>query len=149
MAVLCNAQSQNPHIFVIGRTASILYHFTATKHQVMSDVKLDIDRLIFPSASRSITQFLTDSRRSALTISARLKSIDQDAQFVQKVQAAYNLPLIANERCGSWYIDPVSKAQSAYFKSTDGHTGQWSLSLRRLNLQVLEAISHGDGCVYP
>lgn len=29
---------------------------------------------------------------------------------------------------------------SAYFKSTDGHAGEWNFSLRRLNLQVLEAV---------
>lgn len=57
------------------------------------------------------------------------------------------LPLVANERCGSWYIDPKRKAGSAYFKSTDGHTGQWKFSLRRLNLHLLELIGERGGWV--
>ncbi|MCJ1320142.1 hypothetical protein MMC15_005480 [Xylographa vitiligo] len=36
---------------------------------------------------------------------------------------------------------------SAYFKSTDGHQGQWKFSLRRLNLQVLDVIEKFDGCI--
>jgi tRNA A64-2'-O-ribosylphosphate transferase len=51
---------------------------------------------------------------------------------------------VANERCGSWYIPPDTKSGSAYFKSTDGHTGQWDFSFRRLNLQILPlAREHG------
>jgi len=34
---------------------------------------------------------------------------------------------------------------SAYFKSTDGHTGEWSFSLRRLNLQLFEVIGAYGG----
>ena len=36
---------------------------------------------------------------------------------------------------------------SAYFKSTDGHTGEWSFSLRRLNLQLFEVIGTCNGYV--
>jgi tRNA A64-2'-O-ribosylphosphate transferase len=57
------------------------------------------------------------------------------------------LPLVANERCGSWYIPPERKTASAYFKSTDGHTGQWSFSTRRLNLHLLDLVGRHDGCV--
>lgn len=56
-------------------------------------------------------------------------------------------PLIANERCGSWYIPPHLKQGSAYFKSTDGHFGIWSFSTRRLNLQLLGPIGESDGCI--
>jgi tRNA A64-2'-O-ribosylphosphate transferase len=84
-------------------------------------------------------------KRSALSISNRLNSIIQDAEFVCAVADAYSLPLVANERCGSWYIPPCRKAESAYFKSTDGHTGEWSFSLRRLNTQVLDVVGKSDG----
>lgn len=90
---------------------------------------------------------LKDLRKSALSIPNRLQSILQDAEFVREVAAEYTLPLIANERCGSWYIPPDEKAGSAYFKSTDGHAGQWSFSLRRLNLQVLDIVGQHGGCV--
>ena len=37
---------------------------------------------------------------------------------------------------------------SAYFKSTDGHTGEWSFSPRRLNLQLFEVIGAYGGYVH-
>lgn len=96
-----------------------------------------LEDLYFPSAQVSISQTLSSLRRSALSVTNRLQSIEADAGFVQEVAEHYNLPLIANERCGSWYISPDAKKGSAYFKSTDGHTGQWDFSFRRLNLQLL------------
>lgn len=103
-----------------------------------------LDALHFPSAQQSVSQTLSSLRRSALSISNRLRSIEADAAFVQEVAEHYQLPLVANERCGSWYIPPDAKAGSAYFKSTDGHTGVWDFSFRRLNLQLLPlAREHG------
>lgn len=102
--------------------------------------------LIFPSAHSAINTTLTAIKKSNLTISNRLKSILSDADFVQRVASTYqNLPIIANERCGSWYVPPSQKAGSAYFKSTDGHYGEWGFNLRRLNLQVLEVIGEDGG----
>lgn len=101
---------------------------------------IDHSSLIFPSASTSITSTLTQLKRSNLSISNRLRSIAADAAFVERIADDLGLPLIANERCGSWYIPASRKAGSAYFKSTDGHHGQWAFSLRRLNLQVLDVI---------
>jgi tRNA A64-2'-O-ribosylphosphate transferase len=101
--------------------------------------------LIFPPASSSIKTTLLSLKRHNLSISNRLHSIFSDGSFVSKVAATFQLPLVANERCGSWYIDPEIKAGSAYFKSTDGHFGEWSFSLRRLNLGVLEVVGLGGG----
>ncbi|KAK5125508.1 hypothetical protein LTR85_000619 [Meristemomyces frigidus] len=103
--------------------------------------------LIFPTATHDIKTALTSLKRSNLSITNRLHSIKADADFVQSISKPYQLPLIANERCGSWYINPASKAGSAYFKSTDGHFGQWSFSLRRLNLQVLDVVGRCGGCI--
>ncbi|KAJ5735661.1 uncharacterized protein N7483_000786 [Penicillium malachiteum] len=103
--------------------------------------------LHFPSAQVSISQTLSSLRRSALSVSNRLKSIETDGAFVQDAAEHYGLPLFANERCGSWYINPDVKAGSAYFKSTDGHTGQWDFSFRRLNLQLLPLARKYGGCV--
>jgi tRNA A64-2'-O-ribosylphosphate transferase len=97
--------------------------------------------------NNSFNKILGELKRSTLSIPNRLQSIKQDANFVSQVASAYGLPLIANERCGSWYIPPEQKKQSAYFKSTDGHMAQWSFSLRRLNLQVLETIAEFGGYV--
>ncbi|KAI6085955.1 initiator tRNA phosphoribosyl transferase [Hypoxylon rubiginosum] len=105
-------------------------------------------KLVFsPQANHNFSRILNDLKRSNLSISNRLRSIRQDADFVSEVAAAFNRPLIANERCGSWYIPPDQKAGSAYFKSTDGHVGQWRFSTRRLNLQLLGVIGAHDGCV--
>ncbi|KAK4137875.1 initiator tRNA phosphoribosyl transferase [Trichocladium antarcticum] len=104
--------------------------------------------VIFPEqANHNFSRILGDLKRSNLSITNRLGSIRHDASFVEDVAAALKLPLVANERCGSWYIDPARKAGSAYFKSTDGHTGQWKFSTRRLNLHLLELIGEHDGLV--
>ncbi|PYI05290.1 tRNA a64-2'-o-ribosylphosphate transferase [Aspergillus sclerotiicarbonarius CBS 121057] len=109
---------------------------------------VSISSLHFPSAEQqSISQTLSALRRSALSVTNRLRSIEADAAFVREVADHYNLPLIANERCGSWYIPPEVKSGSAYFKSTDGHTGQWDFSFRRLNLQLLPIAREHGGCI--
>jgi tRNA A64-2'-O-ribosylphosphate transferase len=106
-----------------------------------------VQDLIFPSQSTNFSRLLTDLKRSNLSISNRLRSIHTDSLFVVRLASLLSLPLVANERCGSWYIPPHLKASSAYFKSTDGHAGQWSFSTRRLNLHLLELIAGHGGCV--
>ncbi|KAF2087531.1 tRNA a64-2'-o-ribosylphosphate transferase [Saccharata proteae CBS 121410] len=103
--------------------------------------------IIFPVLSTDFSTTLSSLKRSTLAISNRLRSIAADATFVCAVADAYNLPLVANERCGSWYIPLGRKKASAYFKSTDGHTGEWAFSLRRLNTQVLGLVGETNGCV--
>ncbi|EEB06306.1 initiator methionine tRNA 2'-O-ribosyl phosphate transferase [Schizosaccharomyces japonicus yFS275] len=78
----------------------------------------------------------------------RLLSIALDAKFVDRVLELYNtFQTVVNERCGSWYVRPEHQPWSAYFKSTDGHTNQWSFSTRRLNLHLLDAFRDKDGLV--
>ncbi|KAF2446539.1 hypothetical protein P171DRAFT_430672 [Karstenula rhodostoma CBS 690.94] len=103
--------------------------------------------LIFPTQSLSISSTLNSLKRSALSTHNRLSSIQFDADFVSSISEAYGLPLVANERCGSWYIPPARKAESVYFKSTDGHTNEWKFSVRRLNLQLLDLVGRDGGCV--
>lgn len=103
--------------------------------------------IIFPHLSNTPTfsSTLSSLKRSALSITNRLNSITKDSEFVARVAAAYDLPLVANERCGSWYIPLQLKTGSVYFKSTDGHMGEWAFSLRRLNLQLLDVVSRHGG----
>lgn len=103
------------------------------------------DLIFSDQANHNFSKTLGDIKRHTLSIHNRLRSILTDAAFVQRVSDAYSRPLIANERCGSWYIDPATKAGSAYFKSTDGHTGVWKFSTRRLNTHLLEQIGRHDG----
>ncbi|KAI8643637.1 tRNA A64-2'-O-ribosylphosphate transferase [Parasitella parasitica] len=59
-----------------------------------------------------------------------------------------DLALIANERCGSWYIDRTKrKAYSAYFKSTDGHMHIWDFNVRRNNLHLIPILMQHNGCL--
>ncbi|RYP00060.1 hypothetical protein DL764_006610 [Monosporascus ibericus] len=101
--------------------------------------------------NHNFNSILQDLRRRNLSVGNRLRSIREDAAFVAEVAAAFGpgrpRPVVANERCGSWYVHPRSKAASAYFKSTDGHFGQWRFSARRLNLHLLDLVGERDGCV--
>ncbi len=116
----------------------------------MPPSSLTLSDVVFSEqANHNFSKILGDLKKANLSISNRLSSILQDAAFVEHVAEVLGLPLVANERCGSWYIDPERKAASAYFKSTDGHVGQWRLSTRRLNLHLLELIGTRDGFVSP
>ncbi|RYP25627.1 hypothetical protein DL767_008338 [Monosporascus sp. MG133] len=102
--------------------------------------------------NHNFNSILQDLRRHNLSMGNRLRSIREDAAFVAEVAAAFGpgrrpRPVVANERCGSWYVHPRSRAASAYFKSTDGHFGQWRFSARRLNLHLLDLVGERDGCV--
>ena len=118
------------------------------KHYLManpSSLPTSTSSLLLPLASQNPSRALSSLKRSTLSTSNRLNSIVHDSGFVQDLASSYGLPLIANERCGSWYIPPEKKARSAYFKSTDGHWGQWGFSTRRLNLHLLEIIGRCGG----
>ncbi|PUU83347.1 tRNA A64-2'-O-ribosylphosphate transferase [Tuber borchii] len=88
-------------------------------------------------------------RAQTRSLRNRLASIIADSEFVLRVAAAYALPLIPNARAGDWYVPPEYRGgnTSAYFKSTDGHPGQWGFSMRRLNLHVLECVGRHCGVV--
>ncbi|KAB5563269.1 tRNA A64-2'-O-ribosylphosphate transferase [Coniochaeta sp. 2T2.1] len=104
--------------------------------------------LLFPqAANHNFSRILTDLKRSNLSIHNRLSSCLSDSSFVVSLSQSLSLPLVANERCGSWYMPPSLKSSSAYFKSTDGHAGQWAFSTRRLNLHLLDLIAERGGVV--
>jgi tRNA A64-2'-O-ribosylphosphate transferase len=64
-----------------------------------------------------------------------------------QVAALYpSLPLFPNLRCGVWYVRPPL-GDTCYFKSTDGHNGNWSFSTVRLNLNLAEAAAASGGCL--
>lgn len=90
---------------------------------------------------------LSSLKQHTLSIPNRLTSILHDSHFITHLATQCKLPLIANERAGSWYIPPRLKRGSVYFKSTDGHHGQWAFSLRRLNLQLLRVLGEEGGAV--
>jgi tRNA A64-2'-O-ribosylphosphate transferase len=129
-------------------TESTIQFRSANLRMASSPFPTTLAQLTFRNdATTSLYRSIRDIQRSTLSILNRLRSIVQDAEYVQSIAQAYRLPLIANERCGSWYIEPRLKVGSAYFKSTDGHHGQWSFSLRRLNPQVLFIVGEHGGAI--
>ena len=60
------------------------------------------------------------------SLHSRLHSIARDAAFVAELASLYpQLPLVANLRGGLWCAPRFE--DTCYFKSTDGHEGQWML----------------------
>lgn len=78
----------------------------------------------------------------------KIHSISADSSFVRRVHDLHpSLLLVANLRCGAWYTDPSITSAVSYFKSTDGHTHQWSFSLKRSNLHLIPPILKAGGAI--
>jgi tRNA A64-2'-O-ribosylphosphate transferase len=99
------------------------------------------------STSPHAANFQPPKASTERSIRNRLLSIRSDALAVSRVVKTLHDPrpaVVANERCGSWYVHPEIKTGAAYFKSTDGHEGEWAFSTRRLNLGLLDILGeHG------
>lgn len=80
----------------------------------------------------SVNRVLRELKRQEHSLFNCIASIVADAAFVAEMtQSQPTLPVVANLRCGAWYVpDPEA---TCYFKSTDGHSGAWAFSLTRLN----------------
>ncbi|KNC48266.1 initiator tRNA phosphoribosyl transferase [Thecamonas trahens ATCC 50062] len=104
-----------------------------------------------PAATAATPSLSTTLRRlhsADHSLAARILSIAADADWVAAVAelAPHGTPVFANLRCGAWYAP--QGAPTCYFKSTDGHTGQWAFSLRRLNAHVaIEAAAAGAALI--
>lgn len=92
------------------------------------------------SSALDINKVTKEIRRDTLSVKNRLQSILFDSYFVQTSHQINNVPKVSNERCGLWYVPQEQRLNSCYFKSTDGHTNNWSFSLRRLNFHLLPII---------
>ncbi|KAF9109474.1 hypothetical protein BGX27_007572 [Mortierella sp. AM989] len=90
-----------------------------------------------------------EMRRDAKNLMNRLKSIKADAAFVSEISDLMpQFPVLANERCGTWYVHPSKiHKPGVYFKSTDGHTGRWDFNLRRFNPHLITTIIENGGCI--
>ena len=95
----------------------------------------------------SITAVLRAVKRAEHGILNCIASIVHDYEFVSNVATVFSpFPLLANLRCGLWYA--ASPTDTCYFKSTDGHSGEWSFSTARLNLHVAQvAAQQGGVCI--
>ncbi|KAJ2555761.1 tRNA A64-2'-O-ribosylphosphate transferase [Coemansia sp. RSA 1878] len=99
--------------------------------------------------NNDIYQVSEKLRQESRSMYNRLRSIDADAQFVTHVsEMLTEYPVIANERCGVWYVDPqLAHSDTVYFKSTDGHTNNWKFSLRRANTHIFPILAQYNGCI--
>ncbi|XP_062229010.1 tRNA A64-2'-O-ribosylphosphate transferase isoform X3 [Phragmites australis] len=100
------------------------------------------------AATLSIYKAARRIKRRDSTLYNALRSVAEDAAFVAEVAALWPaLPLVANLRCGLWYAPPRAFAATCYFKSTDGHAGNWSFSTSRLNLHLALLAGERGGCI--
>eukprot|EP01062_Namystynia_karyoxenos_P037285 TRINITY_DN27156_c1_g1_i2.p1 TRINITY_DN27156_c1_g1~~TRINITY_DN27156_c1_g1_i2.p1 ORF type:complete len:521 (+),score=107.15 TRINITY_DN27156_c1_g1_i2:57-1565(+) len=93
-------------------------------------------------------------RRQEGELLYRLRSIHADSQWLRAALRSFRgadgdpLPVVANLRCGVWYLPPEDFAATCHFKSTDGHYGQWAFSLSRPNVALLRlAAQHSVAAV--
>ncbi|KAH7855854.1 hypothetical protein Vadar_029736 [Vaccinium darrowii] len=100
---------------------------------------MEDERLSIYRASRTI-------KRRDNSLYNALRSIYEDSIFVGEIAQLWpELPLLANLRCGLWYSSQFQS--SCYFKSTDGHTNNWSFNTSRLNLHVAVLAGQKGGCI--
>lgn len=95
-------------------------------------------------AGGSAMRELRGVRRDERCLLNRLRSIREDAEFAGEFARALGLPAFANLRCGLWYSRPGESAGTCYFKSTDGHAGQWAFSSSRLNMHLVRGVCERD-----
>ena len=96
----------------------------------------------------SLTAVLRAIKRSEHSLFNCVASIIHDYEsFIRPILHLFTpFPVAANLRCGVWYVP--NPTATAYFKSTDGHHGQWSFSTARLNIHIAElAAEYGGVCI--
>lgn len=99
----------------------------------------------FPSFN-SVNRVLRQLKKEESSLFSCACSVSSDAAFIDEVcQLHPALPVIANLRCGLWYVR--SPKGTCYFKSTDGHNGNWAFSTTRLNMHVAETAAASNGCI--
>lgn len=107
----------------------------------MATVEMTPANLGAPSANKVLRHL----KRQEQGLYNCVASVVADAAFVQEMAALHpELPVVANLRCGAWYV-PRPDA-TCYFKSMDGHMGQWAFSLARLNWHLALLAASRDGC---
>ena len=101
--------------------------------------------IVFPAVN-PVNRVLRQLQKEESSLFNCVCSVSTDAAFIDEVARLHaDVPVLANLRCGLWYVrDPQT---TCYFKSTDGHNGNWSFSTTRLNIHVAEAAANHGGCV--
>ena len=94
----------------------------------------------------SVNQVLRELKKQEVGLYNCVCSVLSDIAFVREISLLYShLPLLANLRCGLWYAPEHDS--TCYFKSTDGHYGNWGFSCTRLNLHTAGLAAERGGCI--
>jgi len=94
----------------------------------------------------SLNQLLRHLKKQEVGLYNCVNSVLGDVCFVKEIANIYpSLSLVANLRCGLWYAPNCSS--TCYFKSTDGHYGNWGFSCTRLNLHTAQLAARERGCI--
>ncbi|KAK6248598.1 hypothetical protein QUC31_020163 [Theobroma cacao] len=97
-------------------------------------------------AKLSIYRATRAIKRKDNTLYNALRSIYEDSIFVGEISQLWpQVPLVANLRCGLWYSPNFQS--TCYFKSTDGHTNNWSFNTSRLNFHIALLAGQKGGCI--
>lgn len=104
-----------------------------------------VEDFTFPTLV-SVNRVLRQLKKEESSLFNCVCSVFSDATFIDEVSSLHSdLPTVANLRCGLWYVrDPQA---TCYFKSTDGHNGNWSFSTTRLNIHLAESAANHSGCI--
>ncbi|BDA46503.1 Uncharacterized protein C3F10.06c at N-terminal half [Coccomyxa sp. Obi] len=104
------------------------------------------DSTIQFSVQPSVNRLLRQLKRQEVGLYNCINSVIDDVLFVKEIANIYpSLSLVANLRCGLWYAPDC--AGTCYFKSTDGHYGNWGFSYTRLNLHIAHLAASQSGCL--
>ncbi|VFQ64968.1 unnamed protein product [Cuscuta campestris] len=104
------------------------------------------DKGLEKSVTLSIYKAVRSIKQKHNSLYNALRSIYEDSIFVGEISELWpELPLLANLRCGLWYSPKFHS--TCYFKSTDGHTNNWSFNTSRLNLHVALLAGQRGGCM--
>ena len=104
------------------------------------------DESINASLAPSIYALTRALKRASLGVFHCLHSVAMDATFVAEQRRRFeSVPMFANLRAGAWYVD--EDVRECYFKSTDGHFGNWQFSATRLNAHVVREAARAGGCM--
>ena len=94
----------------------------------------------------SVNKLLRHLKKQESGLYNCINSVIEDVFFVKEIVNIYpSLTLVANLRCGLWYAPDC--AGTCYFKSTDGHYGNWGFSNIRLNLHIAHLAAQEGGCL--
>lgn len=108
--------------------------------------KQRVDAMERGDENPSIYKVCRTIKRMDQSLYNALRSIYHDSLFVAEIRRLWpELPLVANLRCGLWYSSHFDA--TCYFKSTDGHAGNWSFNPTRLNIHVAKLAVEKGGCI--